>query len=97
MLKKLVVVGVLALALSACSTQTFVLHGPDSSMPKTDTQQSFFVYGLGQEQITQAAQVCGGAANVAKVQVQQTFVNILLSAVTFGIYTPRQARVYCTK
>jgi hypothetical protein len=27
--------------------------------------------------------------------VQQTFVNGLLSVVTFGIYTPREARVYC--
>jgi len=29
--------------------------------------------------------------------VQQTFVNGLLGVVTFGIYTPREARVYCAK
>jgi hypothetical protein len=42
-----------------------------------------------------AAKVCGGADKVSRVEVQETFPNVLLSIVTFGIYTPREARVYC--
>ncbi|PSV99844.1 hypothetical protein C9I88_01430 [Photobacterium iliopiscarium] len=51
--------------------------------------------GIGQHKTVDAAKLCGGADNVAKVEVQQTFVNGLLSVVTFCVYTPRQARVFC--
>lgn len=57
--------------------------------------QPFFVSGIGQHKTVDAAKLCGGADNVAKVEVQQTFVNGLLSVVTFGVYTPRQACVFC--
>ena len=39
----------------------------------------------------------GGADKVVRTEVQQTFVNGLLGFVTLGIYTPREARVYCAK
>ena len=58
---------------------------------------SFFVSGIGQSKQIDAAQVCGGADKVVRTEVQQTFVNGLLGFVTFGIYTPREARVYCAK
>jgi len=32
---------------------------------------------------------------VVRTEVQQTFLNGLLGVVTFGIYIPREARVYC--
>ncbi|MGC0794027.1 Bor family protein, partial [Pantoea agglomerans] len=51
--------------------------------------------GIGQRKSIDAAQVCGGQEKVNRVEVQQTFVNGLLSVVTFGVYTPREARVYC--
>ncbi|EUB39888.1 lipoprotein bor domain protein, partial [Klebsiella sp. AS10] len=38
-----------------------------------------------------------GADKVVRTEVQQTFVNGLLGFVTLGIYTPREARVYCAK
>jgi hypothetical protein len=40
------------------------------------------VSGIGQHKTVDAAKLCGGADNVAKVEVQQTFVNGLLSVVT---------------
>ena len=43
----------------------------------------------------QQAKICGGAENVVKTETQQTFVNGLLGFITFGIYTPLEARVYC--
>lgn len=97
MVKKLCIIAAMTFALAACSTQTFNMGRTGSSMPKTDNMQSFFVYGIGQEQTINAAEVCGGASKVAKVQTQMTFLNGLLGAITFGIYTPRQARVFCTR
>ena len=40
---------------------------------------------------------CGGAENVVKTETQQTFVNGLLGFITLGIYTPLEARVYCSQ
>jgi len=85
-MNKLCVAALLALSLTGCAQQTFVM--------KT-TSQPFFVSGIGQRKSIDAAQVCGGQEKVNRVEVQQTFVNGLLSVVTFGIYTPREARVYC--
>ena len=34
--------------------------------------------------------------NVVKTETQQTFVNGLLGFITLGIYTPLEARVYCS-
>ncbi|WP_261862727.1 Bor family protein [Psychrobacter sp. JCM 18900] len=50
---------------------------------------------MGQEQTVNAAEVCGGAQNVAKVQTVQEAKDIALGLVTFGIYTPRTAKVFC--
>ena len=93
-MKKTIFAAVLALVVSGCAQQTFVMSD-SSSQAKEDTSQHFFVYGIGQEQEINAASVCGGAAKVAKVETQDTFVNGLLRMVTFGIYTPRDARVFC--
>ena len=43
-----------------------------------------------------AAKICG-AENVVKTETQQTFVNGLLGFITLGIYTPLEARVYCSQ
>ena len=49
------------------------------------------------EEINDAAKICGGAENVVKTETQQTFVNGLLGFITLGIYTPLEARVYCSQ
>lgn len=63
--------------------------------PTYSESQTFFVSGIGQEKSVDAAQVCNGAANVAKVQTVQSPKDIVFGLVTFGIYTPRTATVYC--
>ncbi|EEY3570485.1 serum resistance lipoprotein Bor, partial [Escherichia coli] len=50
-----------------------------------------------QEKTVDAAKICGGAENVVKTETQQTFVNGLLGFITLGIYTPLEARVYCSQ
>lgn len=93
-MKNMILSACLALAVSGCAQQSFVMSA-DKSQLSEETSQHFFVEGIGQTKELNAAEICGGVENVSKVEVQQTFANGLLSAVTFGIYTPRDARVYC--
>jgi uncharacterized lipoprotein YajG len=88
--KLLIITACIAL-LSGCAAQTFTINGENSEVPTSQKSQTFFISGLGQEQVTDAAKVCGGAEDVIKVEAQHTFVNGLLGFVTFGIYTPREA------
>jgi hypothetical protein len=82
--------------LLGCANQRFNIAGDVSSAAlKTEDSQAFFIDGLGQKTTIDAAQACGGAAKVAGVAVEETGLEVLLSVVTLGIYTPRTARVYC--
>lgn len=95
-MKKVCIVAFLALMASGCAQQSFKIN----KKPVADTEiytHHFFVSGIGQKKIIDAAEVCGGADKVVNTEVQHTFVNGLLGMVTFGIYTPREARVYCSK
>jgi len=64
----------------------------DASSKKT---HHFFIGGLAQGKAINPARVCGSTSKVAKVETQVTFLNGLLGFITFGIYTPHEARVYC--
>lgn len=86
---------VLVALVSGCAAQTFNINGSGAGVPTDQKSQHFFISGLGQQKITNAAEICGGADNVIKVEAQQTFINGLLGAITWGIYTPRDAKVYC--
>jgi uncharacterized lipoprotein YajG len=57
-------------ALSGCAAQTFIVNGDIPSKATTQESQTFFISGLGQEQITDAAAVCGGSQNIIKVQAK---------------------------
>lgn len=83
--------------LAGCANQRFNIAGelPLEPKAKSEESQSFFVNGIGQKQTVDAAKVCGGAAKVEGVAVEQSGMDVLLGMMTFGIYTPRTARVYC--
>ena len=85
---------ILACCISACSTQSAVLNAERGAGSK-DEMQTFFVSGIGQTQTINAATVCGGAENVLKVETVYSPLNWGLGLITFDIYTPRDARVYC--
>ena len=95
-MKKIVCASVIAaFTLTGCATQTYLLAPASSNQPSKDQMQIFFVSGIAQEQDINAAEVCGGADKVAKVQTQQSVINGLLAGLTNGLFTPRQIRVYC--
>jgi hypothetical protein len=86
-----------AALISGCASQQFVMSGDTEESPTEQTSQAFFVNGIGQHRVIDAAAVCGGADKVQKVEVQETFVNGVFRFITFGIYTPRDAKIYCKK
>ena len=86
----------LALLITGCAQQTFTVQNkPAAVAPKETITHHFFVSGIGQK--TVGDKICGGAENVVKTETQQAFVNGLLGFITLGIYTPLEARVYCSQ
>ena len=96
-MKKLMMVLFTAVAVSGCAQQTFKINEGIADTKAQETRQSFFVNGIGQSKTIDAALVCGGADKVIRTEVQESGMDVLLRVVTLGIYTPREARVYCAK
>ena len=96
-MKKMLLATALALLITGCAQQTFTVQNkPAAVAPKETITHHFFVSGIGQKKTVDAAKICGGAENV-KTETQQTFVNGLLPVLLLGIYTPLEARVYCSQ
>ena len=96
-MKKMLLATALALLITGCAQQTFTVQNkPAAVAPKETITHHFFVSGIGQENC-RCSKICGGAENVVKTETQQTFVNGLLGFITLGIYTPLEARVYCSQ
>ncbi len=96
-MKKLIIAVLAAGVLSGCAQQTFKINNGVATTPTEEVKQSFFINGLGQSQTLDAAQVCGGSDKVIRTEVQESGMDVLLRIVSLGIYTPREARVYCAK
>ena len=89
-----------ATLLAGCAQTKFHMQVRDDSDGLTatyDQAQHYFVGGIFQKQNVDAAYICDGEDNVARVETQTTFVNGLVASITGGIYTPQQARVYCNE
>ncbi len=96
-MKRLISTFFVVALLTGCATQSFDINpavGPLGA-PDLEESQVFFVEGVGQSAVLDAANVCGGAENVARIEVEQTALDSVLDVLTLGLYTPRTARVYC--
>lgn len=96
-MKKLMIALVTTVVLSGCAQQTFKINNGIADKPTQEVKQSFFVNGIGQSQIIDAALVCGSSDKVIRTEVQESGMDVFLRIITIGIYTPREARVYCAK
>jgi len=94
MVKQLLLIGSFTL-LTGCASQSFHIQGNTEAEPTYEDTQHFFLSGIGQEESVDAAEVCDGVDNIIKVEARLSFFNGLLGAVTRGLYTPREVRVYC--
>ena len=79
-----------------CSTDVYCSKQTGSSSTKGNHHPSFLRFWNWAEKTVDAAKF-GGAENVVKQKARQTFVNGLLGFITLGIYTPLEARVYCSQ
>ena len=78
------------------STDVYCSKQTGSSSTKAH-HPSFLRFWNWAEENCLVAKICGGAENDDKTETQQTFVNGLLGFITLGIYTPLEARVYCSQ
>ena len=94
--RNLLAVLVVVSLVSACSTQRHYVNGSSTQGTRVvQENHDFFVSGLGQTKTVNAAEACGGAANVVATETKSSPLNIVLSILTWGIYTPREHTVYC--
>ena len=87
----------LALLITGCAQQTFTVQNKPAAVAQGNHHPSFLRFWNWAKKTVDAAKICGGAENVVKTETQQTFVNGLLGFITLGIYTPLEARVYCSQ
>ena len=88
----------LALLITGCAQQTFTVQNKTgSSSTKGNHHHHFFVSELAEEKLSMQLKFGGEQKMLLKTETQQTFVNGLLGFITLGIYTPLEARVYCSQ
>ena len=96
-MKKMLLATALALLITGCAQQTFTVQNkPAAVAPKKPSPIISSFLELGRRKLSMQPKF-GGAENVVKTETQQTFVNGLLGFITLGIYTPLEARVYCSQ
>ena len=86
----------LALLITGCAQQTFTVQNkPAAVAPKKIHIISSF--GIGQKKTVDAAKICGGAENVVKTRNPANIRKWIARFYYFSIYTPLEARVYCSQ
>ncbi len=82
---------------TACSNQQVILNGDHDREihPAYKKDQAFFLNGPFQEANISSKEACESNQNIHSYEAKLTFFNGLLATLTNGIYTPRQAMVYC--
>ena len=82
-----------AVLLAGCYHATISTGQPAGSETISEPFASGWIYGLIPPATVETASKCRNG--VAKVETQYSFLNWLVGAITFGIYTPMQIDVTC--
>ena len=83
------------LLLSGCCTQQFPLKNDKmATVPTYEGTSHFILWGLGQSKEINPKDVCG-KKEVIGVETHYSFVQGLLTGITYGIYSPRGYAIYC--
>lgn len=85
-----------SLAVAGCAQQTVVLNESYNNSLAKEEIQPFFIAGIAQNQNIYASRICGSSANVSKIETVYSPIDILATIFTLGIFTPRDAKVYCS-
>jgi len=101
-MKKILLLLAVTLLASSCATQTFsvnpnVKREVPSGNPHFSKWSHFFLEGVGQSDFQNATQLCKDSEGVSFVEARQSFGQVLLTAITLHIYSPRTMNIYCNK
>ncbi len=91
-MKTMTVVFAASLLLTSCYSYTSVVGKGAQGNDQTTKWNHYVIYGLAPVGVSDSKQMAGGAENYT-VHTRQSFVNGLVSALTFGIYTPTTTTV----
>ena len=91
-MKIMTVVFAASMLLSSCYSYTSVVGKGAQGNSQTTEWNHYVVYGLAPVGVSDSKQMADGAENYS-VHTRQSFVNGLVSAITFGIYTPTTTTV----
>jgi PBP1b-binding outer membrane lipoprotein LpoB len=86
-MKRMSVVFAASMLLTSCYSYTSVVGNGAQGNNETTNWNHYVIYGLAPVGVSDSKQMAGGAENYT-VHTRQSFVNGLISAITFGIYTP---------
>jgi hypothetical protein len=81
-----------AMLLTSCYSYTSVVGNGAQGNSQTTKWNHYVVYGLAPVGVSDSKQMADGAENYT-VHTQHSFVNGLVAALTFGIYTPTTTTV----
>ncbi|WP_299777433.1 Bor family protein [uncultured Formosa sp.] len=91
-MKMMTVVFASSMLLTSCYSYTTVVGAGAQGNSQTKEWNHYVIYGLAPVGVSDAKEMAGGATDYT-VNTQQTFVNGLVAALTFGIYTPTMTTV----
>jgi predicted small secreted protein len=90
--KMMAILFVSSMLLTSCYSYTTVVGEGAQGNKQTTQWNHYVIFGLAPVGVSDAKQMADGAENYT-VNTQQTFVNGLVAALTFGIYTPTMTTV----
>ena len=91
-MKMMSVVFAASMLLTSCYSYTSVVGSGAQGSNETTSWNHYVIFGLAPVGVSSSKQMAGEAENYT-VQTRLTFVNGLVSAITFGIYTPTTTTV----
>ena len=91
-LKMMSILFAASMLLTSCYSYTSVVGEGAQGSNQTTKWNHYVVYGLAPVGVSDSKQMADGAENYT-VHTRQSFVNGLVSALTFGIYTPTTTTV----
>ncbi len=91
-MKMMTVVFAASMLLTSCYSYTSVVGKGAQGNSQTTKWNHYVIYGLAPVGVSDSKQMADGAENYT-VHTRQSFVNGLVSSLTFGIYTPTTTTV----
>ena len=91
-MKTMAIVFAAAMLLTSCYSYTSVVGNGAQGYTKVTKWNHYVIYGLAPVGVSNSKQMADGAENYT-VHTRQSFLNGLVSALTYGLYTPTTTTV----